>query len=338
MNERYEAVRATLRRSPRRWLVTGAAGFIGSHLVEELILLGQHVVAFDDFSTGTRANLATHTDTITNQTRKKRLRIIPGDMRDSRKLRSALNRVDIVLHHAAVVSVPLSMTNPSRVFSVNVDGFVNLLEICKELGILKVVYASSSAVYGRNSKRKLNELTPLDPLSPYALSKQMNEQTAALFAQAYGMHSIGLRYFNVYGPRQNLSSEYSAVIPKWSAQLANNRPIVIHGQGVPTRDFCFVNDVVQANLLAAVAPPQAWNRVYNIGTSCHTSLTQLYKSLVKHSAETRRTRKIQMTPLPHDQILHSSADIHQAQKMLGFKPQFSLEQGLQKSLKLRKKI
>lgn len=306
----------------RRWLVTGAAGFIGSHLVEALLRRGAEIAGLDDFSTGRRANLA-EVEAAVGPEAWRRFRLVEGDLRDPARCAEACAGAEIVLHQAALSSVPLSMEQPGRVLSVNVDGFLRLLEAARVAGVRRLVYASSSAVYGDETRVPAVEDRLGRPLSPYGGSKRIGEQLAGLYGECFGLPSIGLRYFNVCGPRQDPNGAYAAVIPRWSAEFRRGERPRIFGDGETTRDFCPVADVVQANLLAAAAPPAACGQAFNIARGRATSLNDLFKLV-------RATLAAQGVPCAHlepryepfrpGDIRHSRADIHRAQTLLGFHP------------------
>ncbi|MEM9736476.1 MAG: NAD-dependent epimerase/dehydratase family protein, partial [Pseudomonadota bacterium] len=239
---RFDEISAELQDRPRRWLVTGAAGFIGSHIVELLLSLGQEVTGLDDFSTGHRQNLP-----------QAGLDLIEGDIRDPGTCARAVAGSDHVLHQAALGSVPWSVEDPLSTHAVNVTGFLNIALACREEGA-RLVYAASSASYGDRTELPAQEDRIGVPLSPYAASKTINEIYAAALARTYGLEAVGLRYFNVFGPRQDPAGAYAAVIPRWVAALITGQPVEIYGDGETSRDFCYVGDVARANVLAALAP------------------------------------------------------------------------------------
>lgn len=277
MPGRYEEVCAELVAAPRTWLVTGAAGFIGSHLVEALLGLGQRVVGLDDLSTGFRRNL--RAATAAHPEAAGRFRLVRGDVRAADACRTACAGADIVLHQAAIASVPLSIEDPARTHAVNVGGTLTLLAAARDAGVRRVVQASSSAIYGDLRGVPHREDRIGAPLSPYALSKLQAEEWADLFGRLYGLEAVGLRYFNVFRPRQDPAGGYAAVIPAWTRALLLGKPCVVHGDGSTTRDFVPVEDVVQANLLAAVADLPSGARVFNVGAGRSTSLGKLFELL-----------------------------------------------------------
>jgi UDP-N-acetylglucosamine 4-epimerase len=329
----YEEARRKLVESPRTWLLTGAAGFIGSHLLEELLRLGQTVVGLDNFATGRRGNLA-DVETSVGPEAWRRFRLVEGDIRDAATCRAELDGVKHVLHLAALGSVPRSLADPLATHEANVSGFLNLLVAAREAGIESFVYASSSAVYGDRAELPKLEEAIGEPLSPYAASKHMDEIYAAAFRQAYGFHATGLRYFNVFGPRQDPEGAYAAVIPKWTAAMLRGDEIVVYGDGGTSRDFCFVRDVVQGTLLAALAEPPAAGQVYNIAAGGRTTLNELFSDL--RSALAEHGTSYERHPVHREfrtgDVLHSRADIGKAQRMLGYRPATSFAKGLRETL------
>jgi UDP-N-acetylglucosamine 4-epimerase len=330
----YRHLREHLTSVPRTWLVTGVAGFIGSNLLAELLALGQSVIGLDNFSTGHRANL----DDVLGKPlpRNGQLRMIEGDIRDLEACRAACEGVDYVLHHAALGSVPWSMDDPLRTNSVNVDGFVNLLVAAKDAGVKRFVYASSSAVYGDTPDQPQLEDRLGRPLSPYAASKSINETYALAFQMSYGLQSIGLRYFNVFGRRQDPAGAYAAVIPRWIASLLKGESCRIFGDGETTRDFCHVANVVQANLLAAtVEDVNATGQAYNIACSESVSLNQLFQMMRDRLALTDPRfshARPQYDPFRAGDIRFSCASIEKARRMLSFSPTHDVALGLANTL------
>jgi UDP-N-acetylglucosamine/UDP-N-acetyl-alpha-D-glucosaminouronate 4-epimerase len=317
------------------WLVTGAAGFIGSNLLQSLLERGQRVRGLDDFATGRRANLDEVRAAVSPELWSG-LEWIEGDIRDPGVCRRAMTGVDFVLHQAALASVPQSLEDPVTSHAVNVDGTVHLLAAAREVGVKRFVYASSCAVYGDRTDFPLQEPGIGTLLSPYALAKYVCECYAQTFARCYGLSAIGLRYFNVFGPRQDPKGAYAAVLPKWMLALIRNEPVYINGDGETTRDFCFVGDVVQANLLAALSgQPDAFNLVYNVGLGRQTSLNELYSLLRARltGANPRlRDHKPEHRPFRSGDVRHSQADITLAGKRLGYTPFYSLEEGIEETV------
>jgi len=275
----YEKLLSELRTSPRTWLVTGVAGFIGSNLLEAVVNLDQHVVGLDNFSTGRQKNLDEVRAVEPNKAWA-RFRFIEGDLTDLSQCRSVCHGVDYVLHQGALGSVPRSMADPLSSHQSNVSGFLNMLVAARDAEVKRFVYASSSSAYGDDPDLPKVEDRIGRPLSPYAATKLMNELYAHVFAHVYDVPCIGLRYFNVFGPRQDPDGPYTAVIPTWIGSLLRRQPVHINGDGESSRDFCFVGNVVQANLLAATTnKPQALNQVYNVGVGERTSLNQLFQCI-----------------------------------------------------------
>src|SRR5580692_4974148 len=332
---RYEQLREDLTKVPRRWLITGAAGFIGSNLVQSLLELDQHVVGFDNFATGHRANLL-EVESCVAPAQWIRFRFIEGDIRDSEACRRACDGVDIVLHQAALGSVPRSIKDPITANSVNVGGFVEMLMAARAAGVQRFVYAASSSTYGDHPGLPKVESLIGKPLSPYAVTKLANELYADVFASTYGFSSIGLRYFNIFGARQDPNGPYAAVIPKWIAALIHNEPVYINGDGETSRDFCYVANAVQANLLAATATdPDAINQVYNVAVGQRTSLNELFEHLRAMLAP-RFAHLAASSPLYRDfrtgDVRHSLADISKAQRSLGYEPTHTVKDGLSEAM------
>ncbi|MFL5482822.1 MAG: SDR family oxidoreductase [Gemmatimonadaceae bacterium] len=334
MSTAYELLREELRSHPRVWVVTGVAGFIGSNLLQELLALGQTVVGLDNFSTGHRANLD---DALVGPLEgSANFRMLEGDIRDVQTCRDACESADYVLHHAALGSVPWSMDDPLRTNAVNVDGFVNMLVAAKDAGVRRFVYASSSAVYGDTPAYPQIEQTLGRPLSPYAASKSANETYALAFEMSYGLQTIGLRYFNVFGRRQDPTGAYAAVIPRWIAALLRGERCRIFGDGETTRDFCYIANVVQANLLAATAEKdEATCDTYNIACAESVTLNQLF-AMMRDGLADRDARFTDARPLydgfrPGD-IRFSCASIDKARSKLRYSPTHDVSSGLADAL------
>ena len=336
---RDEALLAELRARSRRWLVTGAAGFIGSHLVEELLRRGQEVVGLDDLSSGSRANLE-EALAAAGSGSAERFRFLEGDIRSAEECAEAVAGCEVVLHEAARVSVPESVANPHLTYRVNVGGFLNVLAAAKEAGVASVVYASSCAVYGDAKKLPASEEQPGKPLSPYAASKRMGEVAAETWALQSEMRLTGLRYFNAFGPRQDPSGGYAAVVPKWIQALIRGETPVVYGTGENTRDFCPVGNVVQANLLAALSrggeeEGAARSRIFNVGLGERVSLLELFRELrdglAARGAPCAGIEPV-FEPVRSADILHSHADPRRAREELGFEPRVRYSDGLAETM------
>lgn len=331
----YEQTRRQLLAEPRSWLVTGVAGFIGSNLLEQLLRLNQRVIGLDNYATGSPRNLVQVHDAVGAE-RWRRFENIEGDIRDLNTCQRACRGVDFVLHQAALGSVPRSMADPLAAHATNVSGFVNMLIAARDNGVKRFVYASSSSVYGDLPDLPKTEDKIGHCLSPYAATKHMNELYAEIFSRCYGLESVGLRYFNVFGRRQDPEGPYAAVIPKWIAAMIHNQPIYINGDGETTRDFCYVANVVQVNILAATSEQRgAINEVYNVAVSARTSLNQLFvllrNSLSPWYSHLCRCRPVYLDFRPGD-IRHSEAAITKAKRLLGYKPTHTLAEGMAEAL------
>lgn len=328
---RYQSRQTELRAAPRQWLVTGAAGFIGSNLVESLLKLDQRVVGLDNFATGHRHNLEQVSALVTPE-QWANFRFIEGDIRDVDACRAACAGADHVLHQAALGSVPRSIEDPISSNAANVTGFLNMLVAARDAGVKRFVYASSSSVYGDHPALPKVEANIGEPLSPYALTKLVNEHYARVFARCYGFATIGLRYFNIFGPRQDPNGAYAAVIPRWIAGMLRGEPIHINGDGETSRDFCFIANAVQANLLAAtVTDPKALDQAYNVAVSHRTTLNQLFAA-IRDDLAARFPHLKDVQPVyrefrPGD-VRHSLADMTKATQLLGYVPSHRVEQGL----------
>ena len=322
---------AQLAARPRHWLVTGSAGFIGSHLLETLLCSGQQVTSVDNFTTGHRANLESVRAAI-GENAWSQHRFIEGDIADEQVCMSACEGVELVLHQAALGSVPRSIRDPLQTHRTNATGFVNMLVAARDCGVKRVVYAASSSTYGDSQQLPKVEDRIGRPLSPYAVTKYVNELYADVFARCYGLPSIGLRYFNVFGPRQDPQGAYAAVIPRWIAAMLRDETCTIYGDGESSRDFCFVANAVQANLRAAfVSEGEALNQVYNIAVGARTTLKQLHDAIGVALAPVRaglRPRPPQFEDFRPGDIRDSLADIGKAQRLLGYSPTHDLRAGL----------
>ncbi len=317
------------------WLVTGVAGFIGSNLLEALLKSGQRVAGLDNFATGHRKNLDQVRAAVSPE-QWRRFKFLRGDIRRLEDCRRALQGVHLVLHQAALGSVPRSVNDPLASHASNVTGFANMLLAARDAGATRFVYASSSSVYGDdNHLPKLEKRVGL-PLSPYAATKAMNEIYAAVFARCYGIQTIGLRYFNVFGPRQDPDGDYAAVIPKWIAAMIGHQPVLVNGDGKTSRDFCYVSNVVQANLRAAtVNRPGAVNQVYNVAVGERTSLNELWR-LLRDRLLPRFPHLKNFQPVYRDfragDVRHTLADIGKARRLLGYRPDYGFARGLDEAL------
>jgi UDP-N-acetylglucosamine/UDP-N-acetylgalactosamine 4-epimerase len=332
---RYEQLRADLINAPRKWLITGAAGFIGSNLLQSLLGLEQHVVGLDNFATGHRANLQEVESSVAPD-QWRRFRFIEGDIRDSDACRRGCEGVDFVLHQAALGSVPRSIEDPITTNSVNIGGFLEMLTAARSAGVKRFVYAASSSTYGDHPGLPKVESLIGKPLSPYAVTKFANELYADVFARTYGFPSIGLRYFNIFGARQDPNGPYAAVIPKWIAAMIHNEAVHINGDGESSRDFCYVANAVQANLLAATAlDPAAVDQVYNVAVGQRTSLNELFEHLRVMLAP-RFAHLAGSKPIYRDfragDVRHSLADISKAQRLLGYEPTHVVSDGLAEAM------
>ena len=313
----------------RTWLVTGSAGFIGSHIVERLLRNGEKVVSLDNFATGQRSNLQEVEDAVGAQAWR-RHRFMEASIVDPDACREACRDIDIVLHQAALGSVPRSLADPVATHETNVTGFVNMLVAARDAKVRRFVYASSSAIYGNDASLPKVEAVTGEPLSPYAVSKHANELYADVFARSYGMQTVGMRYFNVFGPRQDPAGAYAAVIPRWIRAMLSGKAVEVNGDGETSRDFCYIANVVQANLLAALSDDaRAVNQVYNIAVGECTSLNRLLEILASLlGVEVERVYR----PFRPGDVRHSLADISRARELLGYQPTHSLASGLGESL------
>jgi UDP-N-acetylglucosamine/UDP-N-acetylgalactosamine 4-epimerase len=332
---KYLTAADELRSSPRTWLVTGAAGFIGSNLLEHLLMLGQQVIGLDNFSTGSQRNLS-EVAAIVGPDRWAKFRFIHGDIRDANDCISACTGVDCVLHEAALGSVPRSLQDPVATNASNVTGFLNMLVAARDAGVRRFVYAASSSTYGDHPNLPKVEERIGRPLSPYAVSKYVNELYADVFTRCYGLETIGLRYFNVFGQRQDANGAYAAVIPRWISALLRAEPVNIFGTGETSRDFCYIDNVVQANVLAATTGRDAAiGQVYNVAFGEATTLSELFL-LIRDGLAERHRGVGAAVPLHHDfragDVLHSQADIGKAARLLGYEPTHSIRRGLSDAL------
>ena len=326
----YAQLQDRLRQAPATWLVTGVAGFIGSNLLETLLKLDQKVVGLDNFATGHRHNLD-EVRGLVSAAQWQRFGFIEGDIRDLDACRKACDGVDCVLHQAALGSVPRSIENPLTTNEVNINGFLNMLVAARDAKIKRFVYAASSSTYGDHPGLPKVEDTIGKPLSPYAVTKYVNELYADVFGRCYGFKPIGLRYFNIFGRRQDPNGAYAAVIPKWFDGLLRQEPVYINGDGETSRDFCYIDNAVQTNLLAACADEAAAGQVYNVAVGERTSLNELF-SLIRERVALAAPEAAQSKPVYRDfragDVRHSLADIGKAKTLLGYEPSHTIRAGL----------
>ncbi len=348
----YLALQNQLKSQPRTWLITGVAGFIGSNLLETLLGLNQRVVGLDNFATGHQRNLD-EVQSLVSSDQWARFHFIKGDIRNIDDCRAAMafpsstpeveaehnaphvHPVDHVLHQAALGSVPRSIQDPLTTNAANVTGFLNILLAARDAGVRSFTYAASSSTYGDHPALPKIEDNIGKPLSPYAITKYVNELYAEVFARAYGFSCVGLRYFNVFGPRQDPNGAYAAVIPKWTAALLNQDPVFINGDGETSRDFCFVANAVQANLLAATASNEARNQVYNVAVGDRTTLTELFSLLTQNLQALGFP--VVSNPVYRDfrsgDVRHSQASIEKAQRLLGYNPTHRIAEGIETTVR-----
>ena len=331
----YHNIRETLKRSPKTWLITGVAGFIGSNILETLLLLDQHVTGLDNLAVGKQENLDEVRQRVT-PAQWARFRFIKGDITDRVTCKEACSGVDYILHQAALGSVTLSIDDPHAANASNVNGFLNMLVAAKSAHVQRFVFASSCAVYGNLPALPKTETLPVQCLSPYAASKMVNELYAESFGVCYGLEWIGLRYFNVFGPRQDPQGPYAAVIPQWLLAMARGETVFINGDGETSRDFCYVDNVVQANILAATTPnAQAVNQVYNVALGERTSLNHLFgliRERLVRAFPHLKTARPSYRDFRIGDVRHSEADISKARSNLGFEPGFRISEGLDAAL------
>ncbi|MAK50888.1 NAD-dependent epimerase/dehydratase family protein [Marinobacter sp.] len=330
---RYEELQSELKSSPKTWLVTGVAGFIGSNLLEHLLKMNQTVVGLDNFATGYQRNLAEVKDLVSDE-QWQRFSFIEGDIRNLKDCQQACEGVDYVLHQAALGSVPRSINDPITTDGTNIGGFLNMLVAARDAGVASFTYAASSSTYGDHPALPKVEENIGKPLSPYAVTKYVNELYADVFAKTYGFNTIGLRYFNVFGKRQDPNGAYAAVVPKWAAGMIQDDDIFINGDGETSRDFCFIENAVQANLLAATAGQSAKNEVYNVAVGDRTTLNDLFSALQSALAESGKP--CEKPPVYRDfragDVRHSQADVSKAESKLGYEPEYRIEAGIAKAM------
>ncbi len=326
---RYEQLQTQLRQMPKTWLVTGVAGFIGSNLLETLLKLDQRVVGLDNFATGHQRNLD-EVQSLVSPAQWANFKFINGDIRKLADCQQACDGADYVLHQAALGSVPRSLAAPIATNETNISGFLNMLVAARDAKVQSFTYAASSSTYGDHPALPKVEENIGNPLSPYAVTKYVNELYANVFARSYDFKAIGLRYFNVFGPRQDPDSAYAAVIPKWTDALLKGETVFINGDGETSRDFCFVMNAVQANLLAACASVEAKDQVYNVAVGDRTTLNQLFNAL----CDALQTLGVSTATQPSyrdfrvGDVRHSLADVTKANRLLGYAPSYRIRDGL----------
>lgn len=330
---KYQQIKNKLQESPKTWLVTGVAGFIGSNLLETLLKLNQKVVGLDNFATGHQRNLDEVQGLVTSE-QWTNFTFIEGDIRNYEDCQQAVNGVDYVLHQAALGSVPRSIADPITTNAANISGFINMLTAAKEEQVKSFTYAASSSTYGDHPALPKVEENIGNPLSPYAVTKYVNELYANVFARTYGFKSIGLRYFNVFGPRQDPNGAYAAVIPKWTAAMIKGEEVFINGDGETSRDFCFIDNTVQMNILAATANENAKNEVYNVALGDRTTLNSLHSAIAE--ALTNNGAVITKAPVYRDfragDVRHSQANINKAKQRLGYDGTIRILDGINRSM------
>lgn len=329
----YEQVKSQLQQSPKYWLITGVAGFIGSNLLETLLKLDQKVIGLDNFSTGRQRNLD-QVEALVGEARWQNFTMVDGDLVDYAICERVVEGVDYVLHQGALGSVPRSIANPINTNASNVSGFLNILQAAKEQGVKSFTYAASSSTYGDHPALPKVEENIGNPLSPYAVTKYVNELYASVFARTYSFKCIGLRYFNVFGQRQDPDGAYAAVIPKWTASMIKGEDVFINGDGETSRDFCFIENTVQMNILAATASDEAKDQVYNVALGDRTTLNELYAAIAKALNENGVNANGE--PIYRDfragDVRHSQADISKAINNLGYQPSHRILDGIAKAM------
>lgn len=333
MTTRYEQVKADLQSNPKTWLITGVAGFIGSNLLETLLKLDQTVVGLDNFATGHQHNLDEVQGLVT-EVQWQRFKFIEGDIRNLDDCNKAVSGVDYVLHQAALGSVPRSINDPITTNQANIDGFLNMLVASKDEEVKSFTYAASSSTYGDHPALPKKEENIGNPLSPYAVTKYVNELYANVFYRTYGFNSVGLRYFNVFGPRQDPNGAYAAVIPRWISAIMKNETVLINGDGETSRDFCFVSNAVQANILAGAIEELKESKVFNVACGEKTSLNQLFESIVSKIGE----KICSITPnreygdFREGDVRHSLANIQSIKDALGYDVMNNIDSGLDEAV------
>ena len=329
----YEKIKKSLINEPKTWLITGVAGFIGSNLLEELLLLNQKVVGLDNFATGFQHNLD-EVQGLVSKDQWQNFTFIEGDIRNLDDCQAACIGVDYVLHQAALGSVPRSIADPINTNDTNISGYLNMLVAARDAQVASFTYAASSSTYGDHPALPKVEDAIGNPLSPYAVTKYVNELYADVFSRTYGFKSIGLRYFNIFGKRQTPDGAYAAVIPKWTAAMIAGNEVFINGDGDTSRDFNFIENAVQANILAATATEEAKNQVYNVAVGGRTTLNMLFSALKEHLSANgvNYTQEAVYRDFRAGDVRHSQADISKIQNALGYDPQFDIIQGIEKAM------
>jgi UDP-N-acetylglucosamine 4-epimerase len=334
---KYQEIKNNLKIKPKTWLITGVAGFIGSNLLEHLLLLDQKIVGLDNFATGHQHNLDEVKDLVSDSQWKNFI-FIEGDIHEYSDCEKALTyqgkNVDYVLHQAALGSVPRSIADPITSNAANITGFLNMLQAAKEADVKSFTYAASSSTYGDHPALPKVEENIGNPLSPYAVTKYVNELYAGVYAKTYDFKTIGLRYFNVFGKRQDPDGAYAAVIPKWTASLINNEEVFINGDGETSRDFCFIENTVQMNILAATAPDEAKDQVYNVAVGDRTTLNDLYHAIESALGinDVKVTGNLIYREFRAGDVRHSQADISKAKSSVGYEPEYSIFEGIVKAM------
>ena len=330
---KYFDVSEKLKLEPKKWLITGVAGFIGSNLLETLLKLNQTVVGLDNFATGHQRNLKEVQINVSSK-QWNNFSFIDGDIRDYGTCKTAVQGADFVLHQAALGSVPRSIADPLATNAANITGFLNMLQASKEENVASFTYAASSSTYGDHPALPKVEENIGNPLSPYAVTKYVNELYAGVYARTYGFKSIGLRYFNVFGKRQDPNGAYAAVIPKWTAAMINGENVFINGDGHTSRDFCYIENTIQMNILAATADDDAKDQVYNVALGDRTSLNDLYCSIKK--ALCRNDIEVSKPPIFREfrdgDVRHSQADISKGTNSLGYNPEYTISKGIEEAM------
>lgn len=329
----YNHILNTLKSQSKTWLVTGVAGFIGSNLLEHLLKLNQRVIGLDNFATGHQHNLD-EVQGLVSAEQWAGFTFIEGDIRNLEDCQKSCDGVDYVLHQAALGSVPRSINDPITTNATNISGFLNMLVAARDANVKSFTYAASSSTYGDHPALPKVEENIGKPLSPYAVTKYVNELYADVFAKTYGFKTIGLRYFNVFGQRQDPNGAYAAVIPKWTASMIEGHEVFINGDGETSRDFCFIENTVQMNILAATAPEDAKNEVYNVAVGDRTTLNDLFHALQTALAENGKVYDIPAVyrDFRAGDVRHSQADISKAASKLGYAPEYRIIDGIAKAM------